>query len=140
MPRKYTPVMIGLPQRCRSSELSGSNSETTEMRTFELSFMSDYAFFEYKAKLTNISHAEDEGEAVHCMIKMKNVDLNGKCIHEIELHQKAGDNVLFVINPKPHQKLSHSKIWNVTEEDLLKAGKASDYHRVGDCEIYFYHT
>lgn len=102
--------------------------------------MSEYAFFEYRAKLTNLRHAEDEGETLHCMIKMKNVDQNGKRIHDIELQQQAGDNVLFVINPGPYRKISHSTIWNVTEEDLHKAGKASDYHRVGDCEIYFYNT
>jgi hypothetical protein len=60
--------------------------------------MSDYAFFEYQAKLTNTGHAEDEGETVHCMIRMKNVDRDGKHPHEIELHQQAGDNVLIVIN------------------------------------------
>jgi hypothetical protein len=100
--------------------------------------MSDYAFFEYQAKLTNVQHAEYEGETVHCIVKMKNVDRNGKRIHDIELHQQAGDNVLFVINPGPYRKISHSTIWNVTEEALHKAGRASDYHRVGDCEIYFY--
>ncbi|MBV8278658.1 MAG: hypothetical protein JO170_25825 [Verrucomicrobia bacterium] len=102
--------------------------------------MSDYAYFEYQAKLTNTRHAEDEGEIVHCMIKMKNVDRDGKRIDDIELQQQAGDNVLFVINPGPYRKISHSTIWNVAEEDLQKAGKASDYHRVGDCEIYFHNT
>jgi len=52
--------------------------------------MSDYAFFEYQAKLTNVGHAEDGGEPVHCMIKMKNVDRDGKCLQDIELHQQAG--------------------------------------------------
>ena len=102
--------------------------------------MSDYAFFEYQAKLTNTGHAEDEGETVHCMIKMKNVDRDGRRIDDIELQQQAGDTVLFVINPGPCRKISHSTIWNVAEGDLQKAGKASDYHRVGDCEIYFYNA
>jgi hypothetical protein len=100
--------------------------------------MNDYAFFEYQAKLTNAGHAEDGGEPVHCMIRMKNVDRGGKRLDDIELQQQAGDNVLFVINPGPYRKISHSSIWNVTEEELQKPGKASDYHRVGDCEIYFY--
>jgi hypothetical protein len=34
--------------------------------------------------------------------------------------------------------VSHSIIWSVTEEELQKAGKPSDYRRVGDCQIYFY--
>jgi hypothetical protein len=78
--------------------------------------MSDYAFFEYQAKLTNTGHAEDVGEPVHCMIRMKNVDRDGKRLHDMELHQQVGDNVLFVINPGPYRKISHSSIWNVTEE------------------------
>ena len=78
--------------------------------------MSDHAFFEYQAKLTNTGHAEEEGEPVHCMIRMKNVDRDGKCLPDIELHQQAGDNVLFVINPGPYRQISHSSIWNVTEE------------------------
>jgi hypothetical protein len=102
--------------------------------------MRDYAFFEYRAKLTNTRHAEEEGETVHCMIRMKNVDRDGKRLRDMELHQQAGDNVLFVINPGPHQKISHSSIWNVTEEELREAGKPLHYHRVGDCEIYFYAT
>jgi hypothetical protein len=71
---------------------------------------------------------------------MKNVDRDGKCLHDIELRQQAGDNVLFVINPGPCRPISHSSIWNSTEEKLHKPGKASDYHRVGDCEIYFYNA
>ena len=102
--------------------------------------MSDYAFLEYQAKLTNTGHSEDKGQIVHCMIKMKNVDRDGKPLHDIELHQVAGDNVLFVINSGPNRAISHSAFWNVTEEDVHKLGKASDYHRVGDCEIYFYNV
>ena len=102
--------------------------------------MNDYAFFEYQAKLNNTGHAEDGGEPVHCMIRMKNVDRDGKCLHDSELRQQAGDNVLFVINPGPCRTISHSSIWNSTEEKLHKPGKASDYHRVGDCEIYFYNA
>ena len=102
--------------------------------------MSDYAFFEYQAKLANTGHAEDVGEPVHCMIRMKNVDRDGKRLHDVELHQQAGDNVLFVINPGPYHNISHSSIWNVSEEELHKPGKASDYRRVGDCEIYFYNA
>ena len=83
--------------------------------------MSDYTVFEYQAKLTNPGHAEDEGKPVHCMIRMKNVDRDGKRLHNVELAQQAWDNAF-------------------AEVDLQKPGKASDYHRVGDCEIYFYNA
>jgi len=102
--------------------------------------MSDYAFFEYQAKLTNTGHAENEGELVHCMIRMKNVDRDGKRLHDTELQQQAEDDVLFVINPGPHRAINHSSIWNVTDEELHKIEKVSDYHRVGDCEIYFHNA
>jgi hypothetical protein len=102
--------------------------------------MNDYAFLKYQAKLTNTGHAEDEGELVRCIIRMKNVDQGGNRLHDIELHQQARDDVLFVINPGPHHAISHSSIWNVSEEELHKLEKLSDYHRVGDCEIYFYNA
>jgi hypothetical protein len=102
--------------------------------------MSDYAFFEYQAKLTSTGHGENEGELVHGMIRMKNVVLDGKRLRDIELHQQAKDYVLFVINPGPHRAINHSSIWNVTEEELHKLEKVSDCHRIGDCEIYFYNA
>jgi len=45
--------------------------------------MSDYASFEYQAKLTNVGHAEDGGEPLHCMIRMKTIDRNGKGLHDL---------------------------------------------------------
>jgi len=51
--------------------------------------MSNYAYFEYQAKLTNAGHAEDAGQPVRCMIRIKNVDRDGKQLHEIELRQQA---------------------------------------------------
>jgi hypothetical protein len=100
----------------------------------------DYAFFEYRAKITNAGHAEDVGERVHCFVKMKSGDAEGKRRRNVDLEQQAGDNILFVLNPGPHRKISHSSIWVVTEEEMHKPGKASDYRRVGDCEIYFYNA
>jgi hypothetical protein len=97
----------------------------------------DYAFFEYKAKITNSGHAENEGEPVHCMIKMKSLDEHGKRRRNVELEQQAADDVLFVINPGPHRKISHSSIWSVSEETFQKAGTALNQHRLGDCEIFF---
>jgi len=61
----------------------------------------DYVFLAYQAKITNAGHAEYEGEAVHCMIKVKSVDEHGKRRRNVELEQQARDNVLFVINPGP---------------------------------------
>src|SRR5438552_18113964 len=98
----------------------------------------DYAFFEYRAKITNTGHAENNGEAVHCFIKMKSADADGKRLRNLELEQQAGDNVLFVLNPGPHRKISHSRIWVVSEEAFQKAGTPLVEHRVGDCEIRCY--
>jgi hypothetical protein len=95
----------------------------------------DYAFFEYRAKITNTGHAEDVGEPVHCFIKMKSGDEEGERRRNVELEQQAGDNILFVLNPGPHRKISHSSIWVVSEEAFQKAGTPIDRHRVGDCEI-----
>ena len=59
-----------------------------------MSIMNDYAFFKYQAKLANTGHAEDEGELVRCIIRMKNVDQGGNRLHDIELHQQARDDIL----------------------------------------------
>jgi hypothetical protein len=95
----------------------------------------DYAFFEYRAKITNAGHAEEVGDSVHCFIKMKSGDEEGKRRRNVELEQLAGDNILFVLNPGPHRKISHSSIWVVSEEAFHKSGAPIDRHRVGDCEI-----
>ena len=50
----------------------------------------DYAFFEYRAKITNTGHAEDVGEAVHCSIRMKSGDAKGKLWRNVDLGQQAG--------------------------------------------------
>jgi len=68
----------------------------------------------------------------------KAIALPGHLLEEAFCQKLVAD--LFVINPGPCRKISHSSIWNVTEEELRKPGKASDYHRVGDCEIYFYNA
>jgi hypothetical protein len=98
----------------------------------------DYAFFEYRAKITNTGHAEDVGEAVHCFIRMKSGDAKGKLWRNVDLEQQAGDNILFVLNPGPHRSIRHSSIWVVGEENFKKAGAPLNRHRVGDCEILFH--
>jgi hypothetical protein len=66
---------------------------------------------------------------------MKSGDAKGKRRRNVELEQLAGDNILFVLNPGPYRKISHSSIWIVSEETFEKAGAPLERHRVGDCEI-----
>jgi hypothetical protein len=98
----------------------------------------DYAYFEYKAKITNTGHAESEGELVHCMIKMIRTDEHGQRRRNVYLEQQAGDNVLFALNPGPHRKVSHSSIWEIGEETFRNAGPPSAQHQLGVCEILCY--
>ena len=98
----------------------------------------DYAFFEYRAMITNTGHAEESGETVHCVVKMKCTDETGKRRRNLELEQQAGDNILFALNPGPHRKISHSSIWVVSEEALQKAGVPLAEYQVGDCKILRY--
>ena len=100
--------------------------------------MSNYTFFEYRATITNLTHDECDGESVHCLIKMRSVDENGKCLRNLELEQQAEDAVLFVLNPGPHQKVSHSRIWAISEEAFQRAPTPREHHRVGDCEVLIY--
>jgi hypothetical protein len=98
----------------------------------------DIAFFEFRGKITNRGHAEDQGEPVHCIVKMKSLDAEGKRRRNVDLEQEAGDTILFALNPGPHRKMSHSNIRAVGEEILTNAGPPVHIHRVGDCEIHCY--
>jgi hypothetical protein len=100
--------------------------------------MSDFTFFEYRATITNLTHDESEGESVRCLIKVKSVDKGGKRLRNLELEQQAGDHVLFLLNPGPHRKISHSRIWPISEEAFQKAATPLEYHRVADCEVLLY--
>ena len=101
--------------------------------------MSDYAFFEYRAKITCTSHETKEGERVHCLLKIPMAaDYGHRQRDDVELKQDAGDMILFTLNPGPHHKISHSEIWKVTENRISELGEASNLARVGDCSIYLY--
>ena len=77
--------------------------------------MSGYAFFEYRAKITSTSHELQEGERVHCLLKVPITADHGQHQRdEVELRQDAGDMVFFALNPGPHYKISHSEIWEVS--------------------------
>jgi hypothetical protein len=100
--------------------------------------MNDYAFFEYRAKVSPAAHAEEEGEPVHCLIKMKIAADHGR--HQrtiVELEQDACDLVLFTLHPGPYRKIGHSSIREVDEAQMPKRSQNSECARVGDCAIYF---
>jgi hypothetical protein len=82
----------------------------------------DYAFFEYRAKITNAAHAEDAGEPVHCFIKMKSSDAEGKRQRNVDLEQQAGDIILFVLNPGPYRKISYSAFGSLAKKSSKKEG------------------
>jgi hypothetical protein len=100
--------------------------------------MSGYAFFEYRALLTSVSHSEAKGAAVHSLIKMEIDSRDGRVRRGAELEQEAGDLVLFLINPGPHRRISHSSICKVDAGRLHELAPAADFNRVGNCEIHFY--
>jgi hypothetical protein len=102
--------------------------------------MSEYAFFEYKALLMSTPHVEEKGEPVHSIIKMEIAAQDGRLRRGAELEQEAGDLILFLINPGPHRRISHSSIWRTDERRLHELGPATDFNRVGNSEIYFYAT
>jgi hypothetical protein len=98
--------------------------------------MSEHAFFEYRAKLMCTPHVEEQGEPIHCLIKMEIGAGHGRSQELLE--QEAGDLVLFSVNPGPHRRISHSSIFEVDEKRLPELGPAADFNRVGSTEIYFY--
>lgn len=100
--------------------------------------MGEHAFFEYRAMLTNTPHVEEKGEHVHCLIKMETAAQDGRLQRSVELEQAAGDLVLFLINPGPHRRISHSSICKADERRLQELGPSADFKRVGNSEVYFY--
>ena len=101
--------------------------------------MSDHAFLEYRSKISPASHAEEEGEPVHCLIKMKVATDHGR--HQrnvVELEQAACDLVLFTLHPGPYRKIGHAEIWAVSPDRMLSLSEGSDCARIGDSAIYFY--
>jgi hypothetical protein len=95
----------------------------------------DYAFFEYRAKITNAGHAEDVGERVHCFVKMKSGDAEGKRRQNVDLEQQAGDNILFVLNPGPHRKISHASIWVAQPRQLSHSNLPQAAYRCGENRV-----
>jgi hypothetical protein len=100
--------------------------------------MSTRAFYEYIATLSGTGHAEDGGEAVHCLIEIEMLDEQGRHRHTVELEQEAGDLVLFAVNPGPNRGIAQSKIWKVDEQRLNELGPPKNVDRIGHSRIYFY--
>ena len=98
----------------------------------------DIAFFEFRGKITNRGHAEDQGEPVHCIVKVPSRDAGGTRRRNVDLEQEAGDMILFALNLGPHRKMSHSSIRAVDEEILANAGPPLHIHRVGNSELHCY--
>jgi hypothetical protein len=91
--------------------------------------MSEHAFFEYRAKLISTAHTEDQGEPIHCLIKME-IGAGHERSREL-LEQEAGDLVLFNVNPGPHRRITHSSIGEVDEKRLRELSPATDFNRWG---------
>jgi len=102
--------------------------------------MSEHAFFEYRALLMSTPHVDEQGELVHCFIKMEFAAQDGRLRRSAELEQEAGDLILFLVNPGPHRRISHSKICQADERPLHELGPAIGFNRVGESEVYFYAT
>jgi len=98
--------------------------------------MSEHAFFEYRARLMSTPHIEEQGEPIHCLVKI-GIDAGDRRSREL-LKQEARDLILFSVNPGPHRRISHFNICEVDEKRLRELGPATDLNRVGSVEIYFY--
>ena len=98
--------------------------------------MSEHAFFEYRAKLMSTPYIEEQGEPIHCLVKI-GIDAGDRRSREL-LKQEARDLILFSVNPGPHRRISHFNICEVDEKRLRELGPATDLNRVGSVEIYFY--
>ena len=128
--------LIGVPESSSVLRLGRIRIRMTHPASNHL--MSEHAFFEYRALLMNTPHVEEKGEPVHCLIKMEIAAQDGRLRRGAELEQEAGDLILFLINPGPHRRISHSSICKADERRLHELGPAADFNRVGNSEIHFY--
>jgi len=85
--------------------------------------MSEHAFFEYRAKPINTPHIKEQGEPIHCLIKME-IGAGFRRPREL-LKQEARDLILFSVSPGPHRRISHSNICEVDEKRLRELGPAT---------------
>jgi hypothetical protein len=130
--------LIGLPESSSAPQLGKIRIRMTHPTSNHL--MNEHAFFEYRVLLTSTPHAEEKGERLHCLIKMEIADHSGRLRRSVELEQEVGDLILFLINPGPHRRICHSSICKADESRLHELGPATDFHRVGNSEVYVYAT
>ena len=98
--------------------------------------MSEHAFFEYRAKPRSTPYIKEQGEPIHCLIKME-IGAGLRRPREL-LKQEARDLIRFSVSPGPQRRISYSNICEVDEKRLHELGPATDFNRVGSVEIYFY--
>jgi hypothetical protein len=97
-------------------ETSSEKNRTRKIKPASNGLMSEHAFFEYKAKPMRTSHTKEQGEPIHCLIKME-VGAGFRRPREL-LKQEARDLILFSVSPGPHRRISHSNICEVNEKRL----------------------
>jgi hypothetical protein len=98
--------------------------------------MNEHAFFEYRAKPMSTPHVKEDGEPIHCLVKME-IGAGLRRPREL-LKQEARDLIVFSVSPGPHRRIHYSNICEVDEKRLRELGPAADFNRVGSVELYFY--
>jgi hypothetical protein len=110
--------------------------ESATLSQRRMGWMSEHAFFEYRAKLLNTPHIEEQGVPIHYLIKIE-LGAGPRRPREL-LKQEARDLILFSVNPVARRRIGLSNICEVDERRLRELGPATDFNRVGSVEIYSY--
>jgi hypothetical protein len=116
--------------------LPSTHMSTEEVLKVSDGLMSEHAFFEYRAKPMSALDIKEQGEPIHCLIKME-IGVGLRRPREL-LKQQARDLIFFSVSPRPDRQISHSNICEVGEKRLRELGPAKDCNRIGSVEIYFY--
>src|SRR6266478_5023184 len=80
--------------------LPSARMSTEEVLKASNGLTSERAFFEYRAKLMSTPHIEEQGEPIHCLVKI-GIDAGDRRSREL-LKQEARDLILFSVNPRLH--------------------------------------
>jgi hypothetical protein len=87
--------------------------------------MSNHAFFEYRAKMTDTSHQQKEVSESTAWSKCGSRPITDTITEPTwNWNRTPGDLILFTLHPGPHRKISHSEIWKVKENRIAELGQA----------------
>jgi hypothetical protein len=104
--------------------------------------MSEFAYYEYTARLTDTGrderHNNKTGDVLRCVAKVSVVDPYGRARAETELSETAADLILMTINPGPGKRMGQFNIRRISEEAFAAFAPPNSTRDVGQSKVFVY--